>query len=132
LKGAVVADAGPLYAAVDPSDRHHQQALIEAEEITRSRVGIVISYSTVLEVYTLLMRKLGRSVALRWLGEISSAALVNPTLDDYRQASTKLAAFADQPITLFDATVAILATRMGLSVWTYDHHFDIMQIQVWR
>jgi hypothetical protein len=40
--------------------------------------------------------------------------------------------FKDQPITLFDATVAVLAQRTGLRVWTYDHHFDVMRAPIWR
>ena len=38
----------------------------------------------------------------------------------------------DQPITLIDATLAAVAARMRVSVWTYDHHFDAMGIPVWR
>jgi hypothetical protein len=28
--------------------------------------------------------------------------------------------------------VATLAGRLGLEVWTYDHHFDVMRVAVWR
>jgi hypothetical protein len=38
----------------------------------------------------------------------------------------------DQPITLFDAAVATLAARLQIEVWTYDHHFDVMNASVWR
>jgi len=41
-------------------------------------------------------------------------------------------AFPDQDISLVDATVATLASRMKVAVWTYDHHFDVMRIPVWR
>jgi len=44
----------------------------------------------------------------------------------------RLRALTDQPITLFDATVAAMATRLNFDVWTYDHHFDVMRIGVWR
>jgi predicted nucleic acid-binding protein len=63
---------------------------------------------------------------------MANAALVNPTPDDYRRAMAKIGTLADQPITLFDATVAALATRLNLEVWTYDHHFDLMRVPVWR
>jgi predicted nucleic acid-binding protein len=63
---------------------------------------------------------------------MSDAALVNPEAEDYRQAIVRLKGLTDQKITLFDALVAVLASRMGLQVWTYDHHFDVMRVPVWR
>jgi predicted nucleic acid-binding protein len=71
--------------------------------------------------------------ASAWLNDIlNGAALLNPTSQDYHEAVTKLVALPDQPITLFDATAAVLATRLGIEVWTYDHHFDVMRAAVWR
>jgi predicted nucleic acid-binding protein len=63
---------------------------------------------------------------------MANAALVNPTSEDYRKALVIIGALADQPLTLFDATVAALAARLNLEVWTYDHHFDVMRVSVWR
>lgn len=57
---------------------------------------------------------------------------MNPVPEDYREAVKNVLAFTDQKITLFDATVAVLAGRLGLQVWTYDHHFDVMRAMVWR
>ncbi len=128
----MLADAGPLYAAVDPSDLHHQQALRELEILSGDHCDVIVSFSTLLEVYSLVLRKIRRGVALRWLEEMADATLINPTPEDYRQASVRLADFTDQSITLFDATLAILALRSGLPVWTYDHHFEAMRIPVWR
>ena len=127
----MLADAGPLYAAVDPSDLHHRQSLLELQRLSQDHRNVVVSFSTLLEVHSLVLRKLRRSVASRWLHEMTDAILINPTPEDYRQASARLADFADQSITLFDATVAILALRTGLQVWTYDHHFDVMRIPIW-
>jgi predicted nucleic acid-binding protein len=128
----VLADAGPLYAAVDPSDLHHQQALRELQRLSQDHCDVIVSFSTLLEVHSLLLRKIRPSIARRWLEEISEATLINPTPEDYRRASARLADFADQSITLFDATLAILALRTGLTVWTYDHHFEVMRVPVWR
>jgi len=85
-----------------------------------------------LEAYSLLLFRLGRDAASDWLTEVADAALVNPTPEDYRQALATIRALDDQPITLFDATVAALAARLGLPVWTYDRHFELMRIKVWR
>ncbi len=129
---AVLADTGPLYAIVDPEDEHHARALRELRKLARDRREAVVLYSTLLEAYSLILFRLGRDVASGWLMEMTNAALVNPTPEDYRQAGERIRALADQSITLFDAVSAVTATRLGLAVWTYDHHFDVMRFPVWR
>jgi predicted nucleic acid-binding protein len=133
MKPAVLADTGPLYAAVDPDDAQHARAHRELKRLAHEKREVFIAYPTLLEAYTLVLYRLGVQAASTWLNDIlNGAALLNPTSQDYREAVTKLVALADQPITLFDATVAVLASRLGIEVWTYDHHFDIMRVAVWR
>lgn len=129
---AVLADTGPLYAAVDPHDAHHKQALAELRKLDREKREVVVAYPILLEAYTMVLHRLGVHTASDWLTDMADAALVNPTQEDYRRAAAKVGALADQPITLFDATVAALAVRLNLEVWTYDHHFDLMRVAVWR
>jgi predicted nucleic acid-binding protein len=128
----VLADTGPLYAAVDPHDAHHKQALEELRKLEREKKEVVVAFPTLLEAHTMVLHRLGGNVAADWLADMSDATLINPTLEDYWQAVARVKSRADQPITLFDATVAALATRLGLEVWTYDHHFDVMRVAVWR
>lgn len=129
---AVLADTGPLYAAVDPEDEHHARALLELQKLNRDRHKIVILYSTLLEAYSLIMFSLGRDVAANWLLDMAQTALVNPTSEDYWQAATRIRALTDQSITLFDAVAAVVATRLKVDVWTYDHHFEVMRVGIWR
>lgn len=129
---AVLADTGPLYAAVDPHDSRHRQALRELRKLDRDNREVVVAYPTLLEAYTMVLHRLGRNAASEWLVDMADAALVNPTSEDYQKATARIATLADQPITLFDATIAALAMRLGLEVWTYDHHFDMMRVAVWR
>jgi predicted nucleic acid-binding protein len=129
---AVLADTGPLYAANDEGDADHQRALRELKDLAADGREILIAYPILLEAYSLLLFKLGRNAALGWLSEVSDASYVSPTPEDYARASTMVRTFADQNITLVDATLAALAVRMGLDVWTYDHHFDVMRVPVWR
>jgi predicted nucleic acid-binding protein len=129
---AVLADTGPLHAAVDPEDEQHARSRQELRKLARDRREVVVLYSALLEAYSLILFRLGRDVASGWLMEMTSAALVNPTPEDYRQAGDRIRALAHQSITLFDAVAAVIATRLDLAVWTYDHHFDLMTVPVWR
>jgi predicted nucleic acid-binding protein len=132
MKRAVLADTGPLYAAVDPEDARHKRAVEELHELDNERREIVVLYSTLLEAYSLILFRLGRDVASDWLTDMADAAAVNPTPEDYLQAGAKIRALADQSITLFDAVAAVVAIRLDMQVWTYDHHFDAMRVPVWR
>ncbi len=132
MRGVVLADTGPLYAAVDPEDEHHARARRELRQLDRERRDVLVLYSTLLEAYSLILYRLGRNVASGWLIDMAQAPMFNPTPEDYRQATAKIRALTDQSITLFDAVAAVIATRLRINVWTYDHHFDVMRIPVWR
>ncbi len=130
---AVIADTGPLYAAVDPDDAHHERSQRELKRLTREHYEILIPSPALLEAYTLVLYRMGFHVASGWLNDLlMGGSLIHPTAEDYRKAAEIVLKFSDQPITLVDATIAILASRAGMEVWTYDHHFDIMQANVWR
>jgi predicted nucleic acid-binding protein len=132
VRPAVLADTGPLYAATDPDDAHHKRSRRELRRLAEENYEIIVAYPTLLEAYTLVLFRLGETTAARWLEEMAGAALVNPSADDYRQAIVRVQSLKDQSLTLFDALVATLAGRLGLEVWTYDHHFDAMRVAVWR
>jgi predicted nucleic acid-binding protein len=132
MRPAVLADTGPLYAAADPDDAHHKRARRELRRLADENHEIVVAYPTLLEAYTLVLFRLGEAAALRWLDDMATAALINPNAEDYRRAVVRVQSLKDQSITLFDALVATLASRLGLEVWTYDHHFDVMRAAVWR
>ena len=129
---AVLADSDPLYAAADQDDAYHERALRQLQKLAAEQREVVIAYPTLLEAYGLLLFRMGTAAALKWLTYMSDAALVSPTQEDYRQAFTRVQALPDQRLTLVDATIGALAMRMGLEVWTYDHHFDVMRVPVWR
>ena len=128
----VLADTGPLYAAADEADAHHPRAMRELQKLARDRREVAVASPTLLEAYSLILHRMGTLAASKWLTYMSDVALMNPTPEDFRHALARVRALSDQHITLFDATVAALATRLNLGVWTYDHHFDVMQVPVWR
>ena len=129
----VLADTGPLYAAVDPDDAYHKPAREELKRLVRQNYSVLIIYPTLLESYSLVLHRLGKLTAAKWLEEIlAGSTLVNCLAEDYVGAISKLAALPDQSITLFDAVVAVAALRLNADMWTYDHHFDVMRCRVWR
>jgi predicted nucleic acid-binding protein len=129
---AVLADTGPLYAAVDEADDHHNQASNDLQKLDLEKRLIVVSYPTLLEAHALVLVRMGTVAAQTWLALMSDTSLINPQPEDYRQALAQLKDLPDQKITFFDAVVGVLAARWGLPVWTYDHHFDVMRVPVWR
>ena len=129
----VLADTGPLYAALDPSDDNHDRAQGDIGRLNSEGLGVAVAYTTLCECYSLVLYKLGIEVARGWLAELrEGAALVNPTLEDFGEAAALLWGYGDQALSLFDAVAAALSRRLGLSVWTYDHHFDVVRAEVWR
>lgn len=133
MRRGVLADTGPLYAAADADDAHHHRAHRELRRIARDKREVIVAYPTLCEAYTLVLYRLGKEAAANWLNEVlSGVALVNPAPQDYHEAIKKLSAFPDQAISLFDATLAVLGGRLGVEVWTFDHHFDLMRAAVWR
>jgi len=129
---AVLADSGPLFAAVDEGDEHHLDALRQLQTLDQDRRTIIIPHPIVLEAYSLVVKRLGTIAAQKWITVVSASTLINPDTEDYGRAVVMVRDYPDQRITLFDATLAALSLRLGLEVWTYDHHFDVMRVPVWR
>jgi predicted nucleic acid-binding protein len=129
---AVLADAGPLFAAVDEADEHHHEARRQLQTLDQERRTVVIAYPILLEAYSLVLYRLGITAAQKWITLLTAGTHINPETEDYGRALAMARNFPDQRITLVDATLAALSLRLGLEVWTYDHHFDVMRVPVWR
>lgn len=128
----VLADTGPLYASVDPSDGYHRRAREEIGRLNREGVSVAVAYPTLCEAYSLVLGRLGTGRAHGWLSEVEGyASLVNPTRQDYQRACERILAYRDQDLSLFDAVAAVMGERLSVAVWTYDYHFHVMGVEVW-
>ena len=129
---AVLADTGPLYALSDPSDQYHRRAHQQMARLGVEGYLVAVTYPTISETYTLVLRRLGANYAHGWIEQFMDGVVaVNPEPGDYQQAILQVLRYPDQVITLFDALVAVLAEKMGQPVWSYDHHFDLMRSVRW-
>jgi predicted nucleic acid-binding protein len=130
---SVIADTGPLYAAYDPSDRYHAQALEEVERLANQDRTVLVPYPVFFETQSLILKRLGIQIGFRFMQQISVGTdLFQPKIEDYQHAIQLIQNYPDQAITLFDATTAAIAQRLDLEIWTYDFHFNIMQATVWH
>jgi predicted nucleic acid-binding protein len=94
---------------------------------------VATGYPTLCEAHTLVLRRLGIDYARQWLTEmLEGAVLLNPEVTDYTMAAAQLDRFPDQTITLVDAVAAVMASRLGMSVWSFDRHFATMRVKLWR
>jgi len=79
------------------------------------------------------MQRLSIAVAHQWLDEVTgAAALILPTPGDYASAVCRVRIYTDQRLTLTDLVLAAMSARFAAPIWTYDHHFDLLQAAVWR
>ena len=128
----VLVDTGPLYALADPSDQYHLRAQTELDRIVSANQSVAVTYPTLAEAYTLVLRRLGIAYAHQWVQQLmDGSVLINPEPGDYVRASTLILHFQDQSITLFDAVVATMSERLRYAVWTYDRDFDLMGVKRW-
>ena len=129
----VLADTGPLYALADPSDQYHARARTQQGRIAVTKKFVAVTYPTLAECYTLVVRRLGVVYAHQWLQQVmDGTTLINPDPGDYVRAATLMLNFQDQSITLFDAVVATMSERLRVAVWTYDRDFDLLGIKRWE
>ena len=76
MTAGVLADAGPLYAAVDESDAHHLDARRELQKLDQERRNVVIAYPILLEAYSLVLQRLGVPAAHKWISLLAGNSLI--------------------------------------------------------
>jgi predicted nucleic acid-binding protein len=130
---AVIADAGPLYALVDVSDNHHLRAQSELQRLSTAGITVAVPTVILLGAYSLILYRLGIHAAFHRLSQLEGGVgRIAPRGKDFQAAVRRVRRYPDQSITLFDAVLAELSEKLSVPVWTFDHHFDVMNVQAWR
>lgn len=119
-------DMSAFDAAADRGDASHERAkaLLAAED------GLVTSDHVLVETWTLLRHRLGRSSADRfWTGVRAGVASVETEgVVDLEAAWSIGEAFGDQDFSIVDRTSFAAMVRLGLGrVVTFDHDFSIFR-----
>ena len=115
MSGSMIAvvDAGPLYAAVDADDDDHLRCL---EVLQRADLDLVVPALVVAEVTYLVGRRLGAEVESAFLRGLGTLEVEAPVADDWPAIAELVVRYADFPLGGTDASVAVLADRLGTDI----------------
>jgi len=125
----VVVDTGVIYAMADSGDNWHKRVMdcFDSGEALR----LVLPATVIPEACYLLNSNLGVEAEQAFIKSIAAGEflLENVTLDDLKKSSALLKKYADINIGLVDATVAVIAERLGVNcILTTDRrHFSLLR-----
>lgn len=124
----MIVDTGPLYAATDTSDAHHEECAQFLDDQPRP---LVVPVSVVIEASYLIEHRLGPRSEERFLTEMSGDDFrVEPlTKEDFTRMAQLVQKYADLPLGAVDASVVALAERLATrEIATLDHrHFQVVR-----
>ncbi len=125
---AVVVDAGPLYAYVDSSDRHHAASL----EFLLDHPGpLVVPTLVITEVAYLIEARLGIDPEVRFLGDLAEGRFtVEPvSAQDWLRIAELVVRYNDLPLGTVDGSVMAAAERLNITqIATLDRrHFGVVR-----
>jgi predicted nucleic acid-binding protein len=125
---AVLVDAGPLIALIEPTDRHHRRCVAILKTLTDPLLTVWPAFTEAMY----LLRGSARSQDALW-GMVESGGLDYAALtpDDAPGMRQLMQRYRDQPMDLADAALVHVAERDGLrQIFTLDRrHFAIYRIK---
>lgn len=125
---ALVVDANVLFAVLDRRDSHHDEAVALLQEWPGS---VHVPQVALAEVASLASSRLGAHVDILLAADLSAGSLLaEPAVAaDWEPAAALVAAYADLPLGLVDALVAVATARLRGVLATYDRrHFGVLRL----
>ena len=122
-----IVDSGPLYAAVDADDDDHVRCL---EVLQSADLELVVPALVVAEVTYLVGRRLGAAIEAAFLRGLAGIEVEAPGVDDWPAIAHLVEQYGDFPLGGTDASVAVLAQRLGTDlIVTLDRrHFGAIRM----
>lgn len=121
-----IVDTGPLYAVADADDDEHEACLSVLE---RSDLELVVPALVVAEATYLVGRRLGARAEAAFLRGLHALEVEAPAAADWAAIADLVARYADFPLGGTDASIAVLADRLGtdLIVSLDRRHFSVLR-----
>ena len=123
MRRAVLWDSSAILALLDADDADHEEANRTARAIAEEARPSFITNHVEAETHALLLRKLGRTVALEWLLR-GRMPVVRVSPREEQRAREMLANYDDKDWSLCDAlSFAVIETRGVEAAFSFDRHF---------
>ena len=124
----IVVDTGPLVAAADRDDAHHESCTAWFDACDDE---IVVPAPVIVEVCWLLARRVGPDAESEFLARLSGN---DPRIEalsgvDYHRASELVATYADLELGFVDASVVALAERFKVETVATINHRDFRVVR---
>jgi predicted nucleic acid-binding protein len=120
-------DTSAWYPVADPRHPDHSSLAQELTDRVRSGVRVVTTNLVVAETHAILLRRVGREGALRFLGEVLRDPLLVETSTpemERRAVEEWLAPYSGQDFSLVDAvSFVVMKDRGTTKALTLGHHF---------
>lgn len=121
--GVFFVDTSAFYALIDIDDRNHEDCVALFTDLGRSRARLLTSNHVLFETYSLMLNRLGRHVATRWLRALH-LHVERATREDERQAIRIVLRYRDKDFSLVDASSFAVMERLGIrQAVAFDPHF---------
>ena len=123
MKRGVLWDSSAILALLDANDADHERAVRVASRIAAEKRPSFITNYIEAEAHALLLRKLGRALALEWLltGGLPVLRVLPPEEERAKEILTR---HADKDWSLCDAlSFAVLEIRGVQAAFSFDRHF---------
>jgi len=120
----VFVDTSAFYAAIDADDEHHSTCVKVFRTASAERWGLVTSNFVVAETHALILIRLGRELAARWLRAIP-AQVKRIRAEDEERAKQIIFGYDDKEFSYCDATSFAIMERENIEVaLAMDRHFS--------
>jgi predicted nucleic acid-binding protein len=119
-------DTSANFAIVNKKDIDHIAAINFLKEATEKRCGLISTNFILAETYTLIMRKIGREIAIRYIKDFRNPAFIIRVLQtDEEKAWDIILKHKDKDYTYTDATSFAVMERLGIKkAFAFDKHFE--------
>ncbi len=126
MRTLAVVDTSALFAAADRSEPMHQACV---DVLRRPDLDLIIPVMVVAEAAYLVEQRLGPAAETAFIRGLSGFAIESPTADDWPTIADVVERYADLRLGTTDASIAVLADRLGTDVVvTLDRrHFDVIR-----